>query len=1055
MKTIQLVCLAVFAAVGFTSAQNKEFGKYAMFEKTAKRPESADPVTTKLPLKLEKGTRIGLVGNTLFDRMHEFGHLETLIQQAHPGQELVVRNFSWAADEVDLQPRPANFANADQHLTAMQADVVLAAFGYNESFAGKEGLPAFRERLTKYLESVKAKAYNGKAAARVALVSPIANENVKGVDAADRNNANIQAYLKVMKEVAAEQKVGFVDAFTATKKAMASPGTDLTMNGAHLNEKGYQLFASTVFKQLFGKDSPKLDEKLRAEVVEKNRQHFFRYRPLNTFYYTGGRNRSYGYLDFLPAMRNFDLMTANRDNRIHALAQGQKVPAKIDDSNVPEMPKTPQSRGANKWLTPKQEREAFKVDPRFEVTLFASEEQFPDIACPIQMRWDSQGRMWVSCSTTYPHVYPGRAPNDKIVILEDLDGDGKADKSTVWADDLNVPLSFEFGDGGVYVSEEPHMTFLKDTNGDGKADHRETVLTGFGCEDSHHALHDFAWTPDGDLIFRESIFHHTQVETPYGPVRQQNSGWFAWEPKLHRLTSFGTHASTNPWGVTFDDWGQHVASYPIFASAHHALDPPYPEQHPRPSGLQAYSGVCGQEFIDFPNWPEELQGSMVKVRYKSTNRVELLQWNEGEFGYDEKYVSDIIFSTNLSFIPVDLRYGPRGGMYVCDWYNPVKGHAQYSLRDERRDRKSGRIWRIFPKGAKPQDPPKIAGASIAELLEILKRREYRYRYWAKRELRERKPAEVKAALDKWVAKLDPKDERFRHHQVEAIWAYRNVEQANLPLLREVLACDNHNARAAAARQLRHWHGLAKDGDDLLAKAGQDENGLVRMEAAIACSYVGTKEAFEVLADVTQLPSDRHLAYAIKTSLGSAPMRKFWDKDTVEKTNPQVHGFLFKQKAADAKAEKTQRDKKFDRQKNLLKVKLTCVKERMLFSAMYVLKPNLSEYKEAFGEIPAKPNQPIRIEFDNPDATPHNFVLVQPGCLEEVGLAANEMAKDPEAAKSGQFIPKSKKIIVHTKMLKQGEKETLRFKAPRKPGRYPYLCSFPGHWTIMKGVLVVK
>jgi len=140
---------------------------------------------------------------------------------------------------------------------------------------------------------------------------------------------------------------------------------------------------------------------------------------------------------------------------------------------------------------------------------------------------------------------------------------------------------------------------------------------------------------------------------------------------------------------------------------------------------------------------------------------------------------------------------------------------------------------------------------------------------------------------------------------------------------------------------------------------------------------------------------------------------------------------------------------------LLKVKLSCVKERMLFTAEYMSKPNLGEYKEAFGEIPAKPSQPIRIEFDNPDATPHNFVLVQPGSLEEVGLAANEMAKDPEAAKSGQFIPKSKKIIIHSRMLKQGEKETLRFKAPRKPGRYPYLCSFPGHWTIMKGVLVVK
>ncbi|MBT7742312.1 MAG: hypothetical protein HN727_10965, partial [Opitutae bacterium] len=186
MKYKFAFCLAIgslaWSSFSLILGQNNEFGKYAMFGKTAKRPEPAEPVETTLPLDLDQGTRIGLVGNTLFDRMHEFGHLEALLQQAHPGKKLVVRNLSWAADEVDLQPRPANFANAEQHLTAMQADVLLAAFGFNESFAGKEGLPAFRERLTKYLEGVKAKAYNGKTSARVVLISPIANENVKGVD---------------------------------------------------------------------------------------------------------------------------------------------------------------------------------------------------------------------------------------------------------------------------------------------------------------------------------------------------------------------------------------------------------------------------------------------------------------------------------------------------------------------------------------------------------------------------------------------------------------------------------------------------------------------------------------------------------------------------------------------------------------------------------------------------------------------------------------------------------------------------------------------------------
>ena len=1057
MNTIRnLALILMFLKSQLLLGEEGDFRKFAMFAENAKRAKPINPIQTKLPLTLEKKERIALIGNTLFDRMRNFGHFEALIQKAHPKHEIILRNLSWSADEIDLQPRPANFADIEQHLTSFESSLIIAAFGFNESFAGNKGKKDFEIRFIKFLNDLKSKTYNGISAPKVVIISPIPNENVAGVNAADMNNANLEKYTQVMEKVALAEKVGFVNSYQYLLPRMDDQSDDLTINGCHLNEMGYLEFSKVLFQRIFSKSIPPLDNDVKAAVIEKNNQHFFRYRPLNTFYYTGGRRGSYGYLDFLPAMRNFDIMISNRDQRIHKLVMGLNPNPIINDSNVPPLPITNESRGANQWLSPREEKAAFKVDPRFEVSLFASEEEFPDLACPIQMRWDGLGRMWVSCSTTYPHVYPGQSPNDKIIILEDIDKDGKADKSSIWAEGLNVPLSFEFGNGGVYVSEEPHMTFLKDTNGDGKADLREIPLTGFGCEDSHHALHDFAWTPDGDLIFRESIFHHTQVETPYGPVRQQNSGWFAWEPKLHKLTAFGTHPSTNPWGVTFDDWGQHVASYPIFASAHHALDPPYPEQHPRPSGLQAYSGVCGQEFIDFPNWPEELQGMMVKVRYKSTNRVELLKWKEYDYGFEEEYVSDIIFSTNLSFIPVDLRYGPRGAMYICDWYNPVKGHAQYSLRDERRDRKSGRIWRIMPKKAEPVNPPKIYGTSLPQLLNLLKQPEYRYRYWAKREIREMEPIKVKSALDHWIKNLNPEDPRYRHHQVEAMWAYRNVEQSNIPLLAELLQCENHNARAAAARQLRYWHSLSKQGDALLKKAAFDQNGLVRLEAAIACSYIGTEKAFETLKAISTQPNDGHLSYAIKTSFGSAPMRKFWDPSNFKVKEPIVYNFLSIQKEQEAKVEKSRSDNKFDRQKNLLKVKVSCLKERMLFSVKLMMKPNLGEYTiSSTGDILAKKNQPIRIEFSNPDATPHNLVLVQPDSLREVGLAANEMAKDPNAARDGQFIPASKKIITHTKMLKQGETEVLRFKAPRKPGVYPYLCSFPGHWTIMKGNLIVK
>ncbi|HIG30006.1 MAG TPA: c-type cytochrome [Verrucomicrobiales bacterium] len=658
------------------------------------------------------------------------------------------------------------------------------------------------------------------------------------------------------------------------------------------------------------------------------------------------------------------------------------------------------------------------------------------------MRWDAKGRLWVSCSTTYPHIYPGNEPNDKIVILEDTDWDGKADRSTVFADDVQIPLSFELGDGGVYVSEEPFLVFLKDTDGDGKADFRRKIMAGFGCEDSHHALHDFVWTPDGDLLFRESIFHHSQIETPYGPIRADNSAWFRLRPDTHRLVTFGNYPNTNPWGVTFDDWGHHVASHPVFASAFHATNPPYPEQHPRATGIPAYSGVCGHEFVDFDFWPEELHDCFIKVRYKPSNRVEIHKWIEKDDHFEEAYQGDLLYSSNLSFIPTDLRYGPRGAMYICDWYNPIKGHAQYSLRDERRDRSAGRIWRIVPKGATLQDPPKIAGAPILKLLNNLKRREYRYRYWTKRELRGRPAEDVRIELDEWVKNLDASDLRFRHHQIEAVWLYRNISRTHPDLLRELLGCEEHHARAAAVRQLRYWYGEFPDSIELLRSACNDSNGIVRMEAAIAASYIGSVEALDAMLDVANHPRDTHLNYAFTSSLGAESLRRHWQG------NPKYAGIPLLLKQSKRSGELVERGRsasqaEFDSHENLKSVRITCLPERMKFDVE---------------QFTVQTGQPVKLVLVNPDATDHNLVIVQPGTLEEVGMAANEMAKDPRNANS-DFIPSDKKdkILHYTAMIgptRSSRIQVLRFNAPPEPGIYPYVCTFPGHWVIMTGEMLV-
>jgi putative membrane-bound dehydrogenase-like protein len=1039
--------------------RDPDLASYYINLKTSPRAAQAQPIETTLPLKLEKGDRICFIGNLLLDAERRYGHLETLIHQHHPGHELTFRNLAWPADEIDLMPRPDNFGDLDQHLTYFEADVIIAAYGYNESFAGKEGLADFEKRLEKFLTHLKSHAFNGKSASRIVLLSPVASENHAGGKAGMMNRNNLGLYTQAMSKIAEKNQVGFLN-------LLSDDGpNNHTIDGHALNETGHAHFANLTFQALFKMDPTVVNEPLRQIVVDKATQFFHRYRPLNTFYYTGGRNKSYGYLDFLPAMRNFDLMVANRDKAIHATFATGKL-TQPDDSNLPKLDDVLLARGANEFLSPADELKAFKVDPRFEVNCFASEEDFPEMACPIAMRWDNKGRLWVSTSVTYPHVYPGQKPADKIIILEDTDQDGKADKCTTWADDLHIPLSFVLdGSGGVYCSEQPHLTHLTDRDGDGKMDHREIVLTGFGCEDSHHSIHDFTWTPGGGLLFRESIFHHSQIETAFGPVRAKNSSWFLYHPSTRKLTAFGSYPNTNPWGVTFDKWGNHVASHPVFASTFHATNPAYPTGRNLPSNgftqepgqhpgvgkdFQAYSGTCGHEFVDHEFWPEEMQGGFIKARYKPTNKIEFHTWTEKEDHFAEEFQFDLIFSTNLSFIPVDLNFGPQGDLYICDWYNPVKGHAQYSLRDPRRDRKAGRIWRIVPKGATLNEAPKIAGATIPELLDHLKSPHYRTRHSAKRELRTYISNPYKIAigsslvgqrttgnnLHTIVSALGEKSQTQTSdlHLLESLWIFQSLDMANLELLERLIHSDDHLFAASAFGPLRFIEIPTTKLAELLAHGATHPSQHVRREAVICASYVGTKEAFESIAPVLDQPAGPHLAYAIRTSFNSAALKQHWLPGTAEKlanlTKPKVG----------RKDIRTKEEREFDRQKNLVILKIGTIPERLLFT------------KET---LKVKAGQPVKLVFSNPDVTEHNLlVLARDTPIQEIGEAANLMATDPEAAKK-HYIPDDKRVLHATKLLKQGETQTLRFLAPAIPGKYPYLCTFPGHWTIMKGVMTVE
>ena len=205
---------------------------------------------------------------------------------------------------------------------------------------------------------------------------------------------------------------------------------------------------------------------------------------------------------------------------------------------------------------PEIERKTFVVPEGFEVNLYAAD---PLLAKPIQMNFDAQGRLWVAASEVYPQIKPAQEATDKVLILNDTDGDGVADKSEVFADGLLIPTGVLPGDGGVYVVNSTDLLHLSDTDGDGKADKRRIVLSGFGTEDTHHLLHTLRWGHDGCLYMNQSIYIHSHVETPHGVQRLNGGGIWQFRPETLALTVF-SRGLVNPWGQHQDRWGQHFAT---------------------------------------------------------------------------------------------------------------------------------------------------------------------------------------------------------------------------------------------------------------------------------------------------------------------------------------------------------------------------------------------------------------------------------------------------------------------------------------------------------------
>lgn len=894
------------------------------FAQDPQRPELPE---SSLPLKFVSGEKIALVGNSLAERMNLFGHFETYLHLLHPDRKLVLRNFARPAEAVNNQQRSADYTAIDDPMKVFSADTYLCFFGFNESYSGINSVEEFKKQYVQYLDHISNlyPRQSTNPSPRFVLVSPIAFESADSRFLPDGNleNQQLAAYSAAVEALAKERKLAFVDLYRPTRELFAQqPGLQYTINGCHLNESGDLAVGKLLAEQLFRVPATSLSldatntqfsqvqfEKLRAAINDKSWVHLQDYRMLNGWYVYGGR-RTWDKETFPLEYAKIRRMAEVRDQYCWDIAQGKSVSTTPTDDATGEL-FVPQTRFGDprqkyseaeslRYLSPDEFIAQTQVPQGFKIELFADETKFPDIAKPVQLNFDNKGRAWLACMPTYPQWKPGDPrPGDKLVILEDTDGDGKADVSKVFYDKLHCPTGFEFWNGGVLVVDQPRMLFLKDTDGDDKADQVVHLMDGWATDDTHHTCGAFEWNHGGLLHMLEGIATSTTLETPWGPHRSKGDGGaYVMDPRTLKIRQFALPGQYNMWCYVFNDWGQGIVG--DGTTANHAWDTPLSGAQFR--GRQGLNFVfnnegmrpaLGCEFLVSRNFPESVQGQFTYACVINMNGMPRFTVNDNGGGYSGARIKnqdgspdDLIRSSDKHFRPADPQIGPDGALWFGDWANALVGHMQYSQRDPNRDHVRGRLYRLVYTDNPLVKPVTQHGKSIPELLEQLSQYEWRTRYRVRRELRDRPEADVISATKAWLASKDPSAADYDRYCCEALWIQQSHHLIDPDLIAKVMRnAKLPEARAAAVRIIADCRDEIPQAEEMLIAAASDEHPRVQTEAARGLSFYTSKAAMKALFSMTSAPADYWRDYTVQHSLGAN--ERAWIGDFVAGNIPEA------------------------------------------------------------------------------------------------------------------------------------------------------------------------
>lgn len=516
-----------------------------------------------------------------------------------------------------------------------------------------------------------------------------------------------------------------------------------------------------------------------------------------------------------------------------------------DEAAIPNYEKRDPAPKFQEPLSPEESKKLIQVPVGFSLELFASE---PDIINPIAMEWDEKGRLWVIETVDYPNTVRDEegVGDDRIKICEDTDGDGRADKFTIFADKLNIPTSLTFSNGGIIVSQAPVFLFLKDTDGDDIADVRRTIIDGWGTFDTHAGPSNLRYGPDNQIwgVVGYSGFKGTIA----GQNREFSQGIYRFKPDVSSF-EYLTSTTNNTWGLGFtenndvfastannthsvfmgipDDAIKGVEGVPLKGSikidGHYAMHPITP--HVRQVDVfGGFTAASGHNFYTARNYPREYWENTAFVCEPTGHLVHIARIEKNGAGFTEADGWNLFASADEWVAPVEAKVGPDGAVWVLDWYNFIVQHnptptperggyqarngAGNAYENPLRDKSHGRVWRVVSQHAKASGRLSLDKDDADELIDALSNDNMFWRLTAQRLLVERGNKDVLPQLYDLVKNTKVDESGNNYSAIHALWTIDGLGALNT----------DHNAGAVVTGALKHpAAGVRKAAIQILSK----------------------------------------------------------------------------------------------------------------------------------------------------------------------------------------------------------------------------------------------